>query len=381
MNAAAIRAWSLNALLVSMLFGASATSACQSSSPASESPDAARVAAAGSGVDAAPVEEDAAVPLNCTNTPQNLPADVFCIGLYEHHDTTRHPSDVHAYTPGVTFWSDGAQKQRYFYLPPSTQIDTSNMDTWKFPVGTRAFKEFRFDGKLVETRIFYKNTDTTWASGTYIWNAEGTAAQLNTSRQPVLLNDGYEIPTAKDCGKCHHGGADYLLGVEAVSLSLPTTEGLTLAQLVEMGVLSDPPNGTSIQLPEDETGRAGAALGYLHANCGMPCHSTRGLGEETQLVMRLRATEFWTAPGVTAMNPRASDTDTYHATIGQDPRTKSVATKFPGARRITPGSHDQSLVWILSHTRGDYQMPPLVSHRVDETGTKTLSDWIDALAP
>jgi hypothetical protein len=383
-NASARGARLTCAIWVVCLIGGSASGACGSTQRGPESPDTGVPAADGGGtasVDAASAAEDAALPADCSDTEQNLPADVFCIGLYVGRNTNRHPGDVHSYTPGVTLWSDGAQKQRYLSLPAGAQIDTSDMDVWKFPIGTKAFKEFRFNDKLVETRIFYKRSDTMWASGTYVWNADGTAAQLNTSRQPLIVNDGYEIPTAKDCGKCHHGGADYLLGVEAVALSLPTSEGLTLARLVEMGALSAPPNGTSIQLPEDATGHAGAALGYLHANCGMPCHSTRGLGEETQLIMRLRATEFWAASGAAAMNPQASATDTYRATLGQMPRTKSVASKFPGALRITPGAHDQSLVWILSHTRGDYQMPPLVSHKIDDFGTKALSDWIDALAP
>jgi hypothetical protein len=69
------------------------------------------------------------------------------------------------------------------------------------------------------------------------------------------------------------------------------------------------------------------------------------------------------------------------ATINKEPTTASVAQQFPGAVRITPGSHDNSLVWQLSHRRGKYQMPPLVSHVIDEAGTQKLSDWIDALAP
>jgi hypothetical protein len=38
------------------------------------------------------------------------------------------------------------------------------------------------------------------------------------------------------------------------------------------------------------------------------------------------------------------------------------------------------LVWLLSHRRGDYQMPPLVSHQIDEVGTQQLADWIDSLS-
>ena len=227
--------------------------------------------------------------------------------------------------------------------------------------------------RLVETRLFWKRDAKTWDSGTYIWDARARRAELNTSRKPVLLESGYEIPTAKDCDKCHHGGADKLLGVEAVALALPTAEGATLSKLVAAHALSDPPAQTSITLPEDDTGMAGFALGYLHVNCGMPCHSSRGLGHETELVMRLRASEFWPTPVA------ATETESYVACVGQPPTTKSVAAKFPDAPRIAPGAHDQSLVWLLAHRRDDYQMPPLVTHKIDEEGTQKLADWIDAL--
>jgi hypothetical protein len=308
----------------------------------------------------------------------SLPDDVFCIGLYRDRDPTKYQPSALPYTPGVTLWSDGAEKQRYFALPPSTQIDTSNMDAWKFPAGTKAFKEFRFDGKLVETRLFWKQPDGTWLGGTYIWDAAQRSAPLNTSRQAVLLDSGYEIPTAKDCGKCHHGGADYLLGIEAVALALPTAQGVTLASLAQSNALSHTPASTSITLPEDGTGKAGWALGYLHANCGMPCHSGRGLGEETALLMRLRADEFWSADG-NAVNTPVAMTDTYVATYKKDPTTASVAQAYPGALRITPGAHDKSVVWLLAHKRGKYQMPPLVSHKIDDAAMQKLGDWIDAL--
>ena len=67
--------------------------------------------------------------------------------------------------------------------------------------------------------------------------------------------------------------------------------------------------------------------------------------------------------------------------VDEAPTTASVAQQFPSANRITPGHHDQSLVWLLSHRRGTYQTPPLVSHVVDDGGTQKLSYWIDALMP
>jgi hypothetical protein len=308
----------------------------------------------------------------CDETDRD-PQDLFCTGLYATQSPATYAASAAPYTPGVKFWSDGAEKQRYLYLPPGSQIDNSQMDSWSFPVGTKAWKEFRRGGALVETRLFWKRGEDDWFSGTYVWDAEQAHAPLNTSRQPLILADGYEIPTQKDCGKCHHGGSDSLLGVEAVSLALPTAEGVTLSDLVSVGSLSDPPERVSVPLPEDDTGKAAAALGYLHVNCGVPCHSSRGLGEETQLILRMRADQLWPETVSVEM------TDAYLATVRQPPTTASVHQQFPDALRITPGAHDQSLLWLLSHRRGNYQMPPLVSHRIDDVGTQELSDWIDAL--
>lgn len=314
----------------------------------------------------------------CVDPDAGLPDDVFCTGLYMDRSASRYNPDVKPYTPGVTLWSDGADKQRYLYLPPGQVIDTSQIDAWQFPAGTKAWKEFRFDGKLVETRLFWKRDDSNWESGTYVWSEDQAAATLNRSRSPLLLDSGYEIPTAKDCGKCHHGASDKLLGVEAVALALSSARGLTLERLAAEGALSAPPNNLHIDLPEDDSGLAGAALGYLHANCGMPCHSSRGLGHETELLMRLRADEYWPSIDSAATLP-ANATQSYHAMVDQSAVTGAVTDAFPGALRIAPGDHTRSLVWILANRRGDYQMPPLVSHRVDDLSMQSIAAWIDAM--
>ena len=52
-----------------------------------------------------------------------------------------------AYAPKFQLWSDSATKKRWIYLPPGSQIDTSDMDFWKFPVGTKVWKEFSAVGR------------------------------------------------------------------------------------------------------------------------------------------------------------------------------------------------------------------------------------------
>ncbi len=313
----------------------------------------------------------------CVDPTDGPPTDIFCTGLYENHDSTQHAKTAIPYTPGLTFWSDGAQKDRYLYLPPSTKIDTSNMDAWKFPVGTKAWKEFHVGGVLVETRFLWKQAEMTWAEAAYIWDAGAKNAVLTDRETPTVLAGGYEIPSLKSCRKCHGGGGDELLGVEAIALGAPTGKGVTLASLAAGGQLSAPPATTSITLPEDATGKAAAALGYLHVNCGMGCHSNRGLSGFTQLHTRLRAEEFWPAPGGKVST--VETTDAYTTGINQDVILATYAQAFPGTKLILPGSSDKSLAWLTAHLRGTHQMPPIVSHMVDDAGTQKLADWIDAL--
>ena len=69
---------------------------------------------------------------------------------------------------GLELWSDGAAKQRWIAIPPGTKIDTSNIDEWVFPNGTKAWKEFRLDGKRIETRLYEKGASGTWRHATFV---------------------------------------------------------------------------------------------------------------------------------------------------------------------------------------------------------------------
>jgi hypothetical protein len=73
-------------------------------------------------------------------------------GLYSDIATKTLAPDVMSYSVRFPLWSDGADKQRFLYLPAGSQIDTSWMDVWTFPIGTKAFKQFSLAG-LIETRM------------------------------------------------------------------------------------------------------------------------------------------------------------------------------------------------------------------------------------
>src|SRR5690349_12770363 len=57
------------------------------------------------------------------------------VGLYRDIASKELRPDLHPYEPRYALWSDGADKKRWLYLPPSAAIDTADPDHWQFPVG------------------------------------------------------------------------------------------------------------------------------------------------------------------------------------------------------------------------------------------------------
>lgn len=173
---------------------------------------------------------------------------------------------VRAYKPRFELWSDGAVKRRWIRLPEGTRIDSSDMDFWKFPTGTRLWKEFTRDGVRVETRLLEKRSDADddWLLVAYAWNEDGTDATQLPEGASRAHGTAHDIPAASQCLGCHGGTPSRVLGFSAIQL------GATTQQLFDEGLLTQAP--PSLELPGDEV--AQAALGYLHANCSH-CHNQR----------------------------------------------------------------------------------------------------------
>ncbi|WP_394823209.1 PQQ-dependent sugar dehydrogenase [Pendulispora albinea] len=316
--------------------------------------------------------DGAAAGDDCAPGEDGLPSHLRCTGLYADFVRKTLAAGVRAYEPGLQLWSDGAEKQRYLYLPPGSRIDTSNLDEWQFPVGTRAWKEFRIGGARVETRIYAKRGPLEWAWATYRWTPdESDAVRLDEGATNVA--GSYEIPNHASCNKCHGGRTDKLLGVEAIALALPAAKGITLADLAN--VMTSPPPKTAATLPEDPTGKAGAALGYLHMNCGTACHNRNARADAflSGFYTRLPARDVLEGAAVGDLDAWKTGANAMPAAIAY----KHLADR--GYRRILPHDAQKSLVVHVMKTRGAGQMPPLLSHQVDATAVDLLTGWIDAL--
>lgn len=291
-------------------------------------------------------------------------------GLYEEGFCDALAEGVVRFTPTYPLWSDAAEKERFVFLPQGTTIDTTNPDGWVFPIGTKFFKNFSRDGKLVETRINTKTTEgmgiASWAMQTYVWNEEQTGVTELTEGMDNALGTDHDIPATALCTRCHNTSTpDVALGFSAIQINNELTD-VSLADLNESALLTTPISVDDAVIPGEPAAKA--ALGYMHSNCGS-CH-----GGSAPLVGMV----FWVNVGATTVE----ETGTFTTAVGQ----RGVYSMGGSKGRIVPGHPEQSAVvyrmtqrGLLGTPEGAAQMPPLATEVVDTEGLALVSDWIESL--
>ena len=276
---------------------------------------------------------------------------------------------VHLYEPKYPLWADGAGKDRYIYIPRCATIDTSDMDHWQFPVGTRLWKHFSVDGKLVETRMLhrYGSGGSDWLYATYGWDSskpnDASAALAIVHGQPNAGGTLHDIPDPSACSSCHGKLPEKPLGFSAVELT-HQGDGLNMQRLSDWGWLSVPARdgftvpGTPLQQ---------AALGYLHANCG-GCHNSFGeIPRENPMKLRLLVAQTSYA-----------QTDSVRTTIGVP--TVNAYSELHDKPRIDPQSPQTSAIYLRMSDRNKFPMPPLATKFPDtDGGVAAITAWINSL--
>lgn len=315
--------------------------------------------------------------LDCADAAAGHPTQLGCTGLYSDWGKRTISSDAKPFDPGLHLWSDGAEKFRYVYLPPATKIDTTDLNEWKFPVGTKFWKEFRLLGKKVETRFLWKIAPQTWFRTTYEWSDDETTATEVVGGRTNVRGIGYEIPSTDVCASCHAGRTDFILGFELVSLAQSTSAGLNLAALKTQALLTNAPTNTPVlpTLTSTDT-LTPAAFGFLHSNCGTACHnrSPSSFAGATGLFMRLEVDATGALPS------DAKLTDTYKTSVGVTSNFTPIGLPAGSFMRVRPHDPSTSAIPYRDGRRdGVVQMPPLASHLVDFDDVKRVIDWINSL--
>lgn len=269
------------------------------------------------------------------------------------------------------------------YLPPGAQIDASDVDDWKFPVGTRFWKEFSFGGRPVETRMLWQSSPGQWSFATYLWRADGSDAELvGATGMPrsaeITQGKFHAIPGIDECRACHLAGANPVLGFGAMQLSPdrdplalhaePLAPGsLDLASLLARGWLSSARTDLLESPPRMRASSAEtrSVLGYLAANCGT-CHNSQGPLARLGLDLRAAA----------RLEGALSERDILASLVGAAdyaiPNVPAGSTRWfhPGAPELS------SAVYRMSSRRPISQMPPLGTCLVDRQAVERISQWV-----
>ena len=287
-----------------------------------------------------------------------------------------------AFSPQYPLWSDGASKRRWVRLPDGAAIDTSNVDAWEFPVGTRFWKEFEFNGRKVETRFLWKASDAGWVFASYVWNQ----AQTDAVRAPdagvpdvveVAPGKFHSIPAVADCRNCHDSARTEILGFDALQLSTDrdpnalhaeplTADMVTLRTLVDEGRLSpsrpewiaEPP-----RIAADDA-RTRTALGYLSTNCGN-CHNRQSSIASLGLVLKH------------SLRTSGDCTPALATSIGRTGKWLVPDVPEDESKIIHGGRPDLSaLVYRARSRRPSSQMPPLGTVVRDQAAVDLLTAWV-----
>lgn len=311
------------------------------------------------------------------------PARLSATGLFEEGTLVIDPRN-RPFVPQYPLWTDGAAKSRWIRLPEGATIDVSDIDAWRYPTGTRIWKEFSFGRRRVETRMIWKASDADWVFAAYIWNQEQTDAELApesgiADHVEVAPGKHHSIPSIDDCAACHAAGRSPVLGFGALQLSddrdplaphaEPVPQGaITLRTLVAEGRLDPPRPDLAGEPPRIRatSPRERAALGYLAANCG-GCHNASGPLSRLGLVLahELRAAEWETTVAAIA------------SAVDAPGGYKVPGVPAEDSRLVAPGDPGRSaLAYRMRSRRPSSQMPPLGTVLADQEAIRLIEAWI-----
>ncbi|MEY2879318.1 MAG: hypothetical protein RLZZ15_1698, partial [Verrucomicrobiota bacterium] len=319
---------------------------------------------------------------NANGTP--LPATLADTGAFSNLAALTPAPGVVAYAPNVSFWSDYAQKSRWFALPDTTSTFGYAADgPWSLPAGAVWIKHFDLElrrgdpttARRVETRLLVKTADGLYGAS-YQWNAAQTNATLvandgATQDFTITETDGktrtqkWTFPSRENCLVCHteKGGGALTFNTRQMHRAFPANPENQIAALARAGYFSTaavvPPAASSaladpLDPARDLTSRARA---YLDANCAQ-CHQ----------------------PGGTAFGAWDARSTTPLSLAGIVNGRLLASGRLPEDRVIVPGSDVYSV--LLRHVAGVFagRMPPVGSNERDLAAESLLSQWIADLA-
>ncbi len=314
------------------------------------------------------------------STGEPLPLTLAETGAFEDLASLTAHEGIVPYSINVPFWSDHAEKTRWFSVPDlrlTIGFDAGN--NWAFPTGTVWIKHFDLElvrgvpesRRRLETRFLVRQAEGAYGV-TYRWDDAQTNAQLVPEEgmdEAFLVRDGavtrtqtWHYPARSECATCHTPVAGLALSFGTAQLNREVSiEGVVTNQilaLAAMGYLENPPETTdglpALAHASDETATLQhRSRSYLFANC-VQCHQPGGLARGS-----------WDARYSIPLE---------QAGIVQGPLEDEQGD--PANRVIAPGSIAHSMILRRLMELGPGHMPPLSTSEVNTEAIDLLSRWV-----
>jgi glucose/arabinose dehydrogenase len=285
------------------------------------------------------------------------------------------------YQPNLRFWSDYANKSRWFLITNAIEtISYSRDGLWTFPAGMIFAKHFDLEldrgkpatSKRIETRFLIKTANSAYGVA-YKWNDAGTEAflvsqsgeefDLTVTNSSLVQTQRYHIPSRSECLACHNPQAGSVLSFSMRQLNCSGTVAGSSGNLLEVldstGYLTgfaDDPTFLPRHIRPDETQYSveSRVRSYFAVNCSN-CHQP---GSSAPPSWDARAHLNLWGTGLINVLPLAGSSD-------------------PSHRLILPGDLNRSIVWDrVAATNGYTRMPPIASNEKDLQAIQLLADWI-----
>lgn len=300
-------------------------------------------------------------------------------GLFEKVRSHQIAAGVMPYEINAPFWSDGAHKERFVAMPPTAKItfEEKAETAWAFDDGTVTVKSFSLDmeegnpasRKYIETRVVVKQ-DNHWVGYSYLWNEDQSDATLVAAggldktykikeANGAIRKQAWHYPSRNECMFCHSRAAGFVLGLNTGQMN----RGGQLEKLAGYGLFTKPLPKPAAELPayvnpfDPKADINLRAKTYLQVNCAM-CHVTDG-GGNSKMELGYR-----------------TPMDKAHV-VDEEPTHEALGIN--GARIVKSGAPESSVLFRRITRRGEYQMPPTSTNRVDTAGAKLIEDWIRQL--
>lgn len=345
-----------------------------------------------------------AQPVVDNNFPQKLSDTNFFQNL---SSMTANPGGIY-YNVNLRFWSDYAEKYRWFLINESTKkIGFTENGPWSYPDGMVFVKHFEyptqwesftrdFNGQTItdrrpvenspqrkiETRFLVHTTDGGAYGVSYRWENTNTGTQneahlatengdnfdIEITLDGETITTPWTIPTRDGCIICHNEPAGYSLSYNTRQLNtsgaIENSTGNFIELLHQYGYLSGYDPNVHQNLPrhtrpdEDAYSLEHRARSYIDVNCAY-CHQENGTGNVTGAIWDGRA---------------HLNLESTNLVNGAVYRGKAS----PDHKMLTSGNADYSVLYNRMSGSSNYaQMPPLAKNYVDYEGSELLANWIN----